>query len=296
MQPMNIMPPAIQNLPTVAAQPVMPQPPFHCWDTPEGEVWTEFYHLDPGFLVRFPGMADYHISSDGKQVTVTPVVGTSEVTLAHLLYNQVIPLAWSHQGRQLLHASAVLVQGRAIAFLGQSGRGKSSLATSFATAGHEFLTDDSVMLLADSAGFRMPAGQPTIRLWQDSLESLLRHTPLSRPSLQYTDKTCILADDQIRHHAGDARLGALFCIGDDVTDRIVIQRIKGQEAILHLIRNSLVLDVENPESLQRNFAQLCHLATTVPMFRLEFPRDYSQLPALRKAVIETFNKLSARPA
>ncbi len=283
--------PQVTRLAPVQQQAAIEIAPFHCWLLPDGSNWTGFYRQEQGYLIRFPALADFLVSPDGNEILMTPVAGVGETTLSHLLHNQIFPLAWSHQGKQVLHASAVIINDKAIAFLGQSGRGKSTLATSFATSGCPFLSDDSLVVTESGNGFIVPPGQATIRLWHDSLDNLVSASTLMHPQLDYTDKACIIADSQIRHHEKEARLGALFCLEDDRSESITIRKIRGQDAILYLVRNSLVLDVEDTGTLRRNFAQISTLAERIPIFRLGFPHDYAQLSLVRNRITETVNKL-----
>ena len=281
----------VTRLAPVQQQSAIEIAPFHCWLLPDGSNWTEFYRHEQGYLIRFPALADFLVSADGHEISMTPLAGVGDATISHLLHNQIIPLARSHQGKQVLHASAVMINDKAIAFLGQSGRGKSTLATSFATSGYPFLSDDSLVVTESGNGFIVPPGQATIRLWHDSLDNLVSASTLMAPQLDYTDKTCIIADSQIRHHEKEARLGALFCLEDECSESITIRNIRGQDAILYLVRNSLVLDVEDTGTLRRNFAQICKLAERIPVFKLGFPHDYSQLSQIRARITETVNKL-----
>ena len=96
--------------------------PFHAWTFPDGALWTEFHRAGGGYLLRFPNLADFQVSADGRNVTCFPVPEVSEATVRHLYLNQVLPLALSKQGHLVFHASAVEVAGGALAFVANSGR------------------------------------------------------------------------------------------------------------------------------------------------------------------------------
>ena len=104
--------------------------PFHNYVLGDGTVWTEFYRSDAGYLLRFPDLADFEVSADGTEVIAHPAKGTDSATVEHLYLNQIAPLALSRQGQPAFHASVVTVSGRAVAFLGKSGMGKSTLVAS----------------------------------------------------------------------------------------------------------------------------------------------------------------------
>ncbi|MDP2163238.1 MAG: hypothetical protein Q8K21_03295 [Hydrogenophaga sp.] len=101
-----------------------PDVPFHEWRLPDGTSWTLFFRHASGYRLRFPGLADFDISTDGLVVQGHPVPGSSDDTLQHLYLNQVLPLALSRQGKLVFHAGAVETPAGAIAFMGVSGRGK----------------------------------------------------------------------------------------------------------------------------------------------------------------------------
>jgi len=42
--------------------------PFHRYTFENGTVWTEFYRTTTGYLLRFPGLADFEVSADGDAV------------------------------------------------------------------------------------------------------------------------------------------------------------------------------------------------------------------------------------
>ena len=139
-----------QRLIQLEALPARPQPaldsePFNQYIFDDGSVWTEFHRDGDNYLLRFPGLADFLVSADGRKVRVHAVETTDESTIEHLYINQLVPLALSRQGIPTFHASVVTVPGGAVAFLGKTGAGKSTLAASFALQGSAFLTDDGLI-------------------------------------------------------------------------------------------------------------------------------------------------------
>jgi hypothetical protein len=63
-----------------------------------------------------------------------------------MLLGQILPLVAALRGYHVLHASAIEIDGRAIALSGQPGTGKSTLALEFALRGHGILAEDVVAL------------------------------------------------------------------------------------------------------------------------------------------------------
>lgn len=59
---------------------------------------------------------------------------------------QVLPFAALLRGLEIFHASAVVLDGRAVAFVGPSGAGKTSVALECRRRGAEFLADDVLAL------------------------------------------------------------------------------------------------------------------------------------------------------
>ena len=79
-----------------------------------------------GYLLRAPGFARILIALDGTEVLCDPEQGSLE--WGTLLPAQALPLAATLKGLEVLHASGVLLDGRALLFTGPAGAGKSSLA------------------------------------------------------------------------------------------------------------------------------------------------------------------------
>jgi hypothetical protein len=106
------------------------------------------------FRVAAPGFGEHFVSSDGVTLeSRPPEIGGDQ--WQRLFFAQVVPLAAAAQGLDLLHASAVELEGRAVAFTGASGVGKTSLTAQLVARGYGFITDD--VLAVDTDGVRMLA-------------------------------------------------------------------------------------------------------------------------------------------
>ena len=172
----------------VRPQALLSHKPFHQWIFPDGTEWLLFYRLNSGYMLRFPDLADFEVSRDGRIATGWAAPGVSLGTVEHLYLNQVLPLALSRQGLLLLHASAVAFDGIGVVFAGESGRGKSTLAASFATTGARFLTDDGLQLDWLDGQCQITPSHPSVRLWEDSQEALIPQATDLAPAVEYTTK------------------------------------------------------------------------------------------------------------
>ena len=275
------------TLQALGARPQAPllQAPFHQWTFPDGTEWTLFYRLDSGFLLRFPDMADFEVSRDGLAVSVWPALGVSVGTVEHLHLNQVLPLALSRQGRLVLHASAVEIDGIGVAFTGESGRGKSTLATSFATSGARFLTDDGLQLDWHNGQCWITPSHPSVRLWEDSQKALIHHAVNLGSAVDFTPKVRLLAGDRLAFCDSAQPLRQVYFLGNGVAPSLTIEAVRPSEALMELVKNSFLLDIEERELLAWHFDEMVRLAELPIYYRLDYPRRYEDLPRVREAII-----------
>lgn len=245
-----------------------------------------------GFLLRFPNLADFQIEDNGRAIRCWPAPGLTEGTIQHLYLNQVLPLALSKQGKLVFHASAVEIDGVAVAFMAESGKGKSTLAASFATSGFRFLTDDGLMVEACDDGYRVMPSHPSIRLWQDSEASLIAPDTPTAPALEFTSKSRFLAGETIPFCDSPRPLRRVYFLGDGSAPEVMFQRMRPAEALIELVKHSFLLDIEEREMLAAHFDELSSLANLPIYYRLDYPRRYEDLATVRQAIIEHAKKES----
>lgn len=264
----------------------LPGGPVREWTLPEGVPWTRFYRTPAGFLLRFPDLADFEISEDGGTVRSWPAPGISDASLQHLYLNQVLPLALSKGGQLVFHASAVDLDGEGIAFMGCSGRGKSTLAASFATSGFPFLADDGLVIDSSGAESRIIASHPSIRLWEDSQRALIGAGARTAPSVDFTSKERFLAGEEIRFCAQPRRLSRVYFLGEGTEQAPPFERMTRSDALIELVRHSFLLDIEDRVLLAAHFDKLSSLASRPIFYRLDFPRRFEELGRVRQAILE----------
>ncbi len=258
---------------------------FHEWMCPDGTTpWTRFYRSEAGYLLRFPDLADFEVSRDGSKIRCWPVPGTTDDTVQHLYLNQVLPLALSKLGKFILHASAVEIDRVAVAFVGESGRGKSTLAASFATSGSRFLTDDGLVLGTRGGECTAMPSHPSIRLWDDSREALIDEDTAIAPAVQFTSKARLFAGRNIAFCDQPRPLRRVYFLGTGEQSAPAFDRVSPSEALIELARHSFLLDVEERQMLAAHFDELADLAKLRVFYKLDYPRNYENLAGVRNAI------------
>jgi hypothetical protein len=122
-----------------------------------------------GLLLCIPDVGRYWMAG-GREIIVDPAAGASERDVRLFLLGSALAGILHQRALLPLHANAVVIGGRAIAFMGHPGAGKSTLAAWFHDRGFQVLADD-VCLVTWSEGGRALAhpGIPRLRLTSTSL-------------------------------------------------------------------------------------------------------------------------------
>ncbi len=102
-------------------------------------------HPEVGYLIWGPTYGRHHLSVDGGHARCLPG-DTDADAQQRLLIAQVLPFAALLHGYEVLHASAVVWEGGAIALVGPSRAGKTSVALELCRRGASFLADDVLVL------------------------------------------------------------------------------------------------------------------------------------------------------
>jgi hypothetical protein len=103
-----------------------------------------------GYSVRSDGFGSHWIGASGEEMLCAPEATEPGWRWQRLLTGQLLPFAAVLQGLEVLHASGVVIGGRALAIVGAPGAGKTTLASHLVLRGAELLTDD--VLAIEPAG------------------------------------------------------------------------------------------------------------------------------------------------
>ncbi len=262
---------------------------FHTWSGPNGEPIMAAARREGRYLLQFFGLARFDLDFRARVIAIRPLEGCPDETLVHLLLDQVLPRAICHEGRLVLHASAVaLADGSAVAFSGVSGRGKSTLASAFFRAGYRVLSDDCLLLDPRDGGVMAVAAYTSMRLWSDSADSLFTRPQQGRlrasPMAHYTNKV-VLSPECLATAAEPAPvpLKALYLL--EPPGPLQLVEAGGMAAIMALVEAQFALDVVDRESVRRGFAAVQRVAGQVPVFRLAYPRDFRLLSAVIDTIV-----------
>jgi len=198
------------------------------------------------------------------------------------------------RGMLCLHASSVLVGGRAIGLMGVAGAGKSTTSAAMASMGYPLISEDHLALALDGGRWMAQPGYPIVRLWPDSAE-MLAGGPANLPELapgfrkRYLNLagTTMLASEA-------APLADLYILLPRVNadDAPRIQPLDAQQRLMAVIRNSYTTVVLNKTQKGGEFQTLAKLAAAVPVFSVTPHSDPARLPDLCRAIA----KHAANPA
>jgi hypothetical protein len=230
----------------------------------DGEAVLLTVELAPpaGYLLHAPGFARILIAPDGTELLCDPEPGSAEWSA--LLTAQALPLAATLQGFEVLHASGVVLRGRAALFAGPPGAGKSSLAAALLRRGDaELLSDDTVALELRAGAPIAHPGAALLLLRAAEHERLsARERAVLGPPETFLGKQRYSPSVT----ASSAPFGELFLL-ERSTHGPPVERIEAVDPFA-LLASTFNLSVRTPERLTRHLDLAVALATTGRIHRL----------------------------
>jgi len=260
-------------------------------DLADGTRWASRAKTAKGYLLRYHDLADFEVDRAGRElVCQCRSDDVSDLTLRALLVDYVLPLILALRGKCVLHASAVATERGACAFAGDSGIGKSTLATSLSLAGYAVLTDDFLILERRETVIASPS-HPHVKLREDSLEALLPDGTNAAPVADYTAKRRLRLDlpkwgAAIQSHPVSRIffLSRIETAGGASSAKPRMEALSRRDACMELINYGMRLDSTDPELLAREFDFAQYAANHIPMKRLWLPNDLRALDAVREVI------------
>jgi len=220
-------------------------------------------------LLTIPNVARYRIA-DGREIVIEASDGVPDRNLRLFLLGSAFGALLHQRGMLPLHANAIEVDGRAIAFMGEAGAGKSTLAAWFHDQGFRVVADDVcvVQRAEDGSAYAYP-GLPRLRLWDEVL-TLTGRDP-SRYERSYVGPADRAEKFDVPIEAASAATSALPLAAVFVLDRgsqFSIDRLSGVEAAEAIFANTYRGAYVAPAGGQQaHWAMATTLARDIPMFR-----------------------------
>ena len=80
-------------------------------------------------------------------------------------------------------------------------------------------------------------------------------------------------------------LRRVYFLGEGVAPLLIIEAVRPAEALVELVSNSFLLDIEEKQLLAWHFDEMVRLAELPIYYRIDYPRRFEYLPRVREAII-----------
>jgi hypothetical protein len=263
------------------------RPALLVWRSPEGDSFRFAYSDGTEFVLEPPA---------GRIWARWPEPITFDDTVVYLL-GPILGYWLRLQEIACLHASAIAVDGRAIAFLGPAHAGKSTTAAFFAQRGYPVLSEDIVALREEGEAFLVAPGYPLLRLWPRSVRHLYG-TPTALPRMTPNYGKCYL---DLRaggdgFHRDPLPLAAIYLLGERLADPAMpaVEAVPPAAGLMSLVANTYTNYLLDPAARAQEFQALARLIGRIPLRRVTPHADATFLPQLCDAILDDYRKMSSR--
>lgn len=276
--PMQV-PPGIEPFYTSADLDETGQPLLRAWRCPPAG----------DYRLAFSDGTAAALTADGRRVWAATPPGSSLEDTGSYLLGPILGVVLRLRGIPCLHASAVAVDGRAIALVGASGAGKSSTAAAFARLGLPVLSDDVVALRTVGDRFWVQPAYPRVRLWPESVAGLYGSAEALPRIAPGWDKRGL--DLGGRFQREPLPLAAVYWLGPRDPGATVVEPLRPAEALLHLLTESYATHFQDQALRAQEFQQLGRLVERLPVRRLRSGDGLSRIDERCAAILADFRSL-----
>jgi hypothetical protein len=210
-----------------------------------------------------------------------------------MLIGQVAGFMMARRGIPSLHASAVVIDGQAVAFIAPPGHGKSTLAAGFVRRGASLLTDDVLPLVQQDGEIVGRPSLPMMKLWHDTAHQafdLTIATAAETKNRVLVEKPLVTDRAQLRFAEGPSPLRAIYVVDrfDPAvrgTSGVRSERLNPQAALAALITQTYRGDILTPAEMAGMLPFYAQVAARVPVRRLSYPTGFDRQEASQAQVL-----------
>jgi hypothetical protein len=234
------------------------------------------------------------VRSRGAEMVVDPLPGTPLDVAATWVQGAGLSLMLHQRGYLVLHASAVSVDGVAICFVGDVGKGKSTTAAAVSERGNPLLCDDLAAARAtpDGKATCIRPGIPHLKLTSQSLEFL--HEDAAAHTLVAGDEEKRVRLSRKTISSEPIELAAIYIL--DWADQMTIEPLSQQTAMIEMMRHAFVarhsgfLRVTGTD--QAHFKNCTDVVKAAAVCWLKRPRSFEQLLQVAQMVEQHARRLA----
>jgi hypothetical protein len=243
----------------------------------DGSIWAYTYAEGSERWMHLPGIASFRFGSRGEDAVAVPAAGTppmSESVIEDAYQRAVLPMELHAHGNEAIHASAVLMGSRVVAFCGRSQTGKSTVAYGLHRRGYRVWADDTVVLDADAEIAQSIPYPHRLRIRGEAAEYF------DLDELRRRDTSSWTALEQAQ--PDPAPLASVFLLERDAQADAPVEtvRLTPAEALAGLLEHAYWFRLDDAERRRRMIRKYFLLATQVPVFRMRFRAALDQLPEM----------------
>ncbi|WP_300016014.1 hypothetical protein [Pseudonocardia sp.] len=253
-------------------------------DDGAGATFYSFARDAASTTLRFPGLCEFVGERCFTDVTVHLHPGVDAGILPVLAAGTVLAVHLKLRGELVLHASAVEVDGRAVAFVGASGMGKSTLAALMCTAGAQLMTDDVLRVAGlDDAAPRAYPGSTESRL-REGARSLADDATWAAAGPTADGRLAVRARSHLTEPLPLA--ACVIPLRSPSVEEVSVQRYPPAVALRVLLRFPRIRAWTEPITTEREFHALGDLVERVPVFGAAMPPGPPFGPHVVPALLE----------
>jgi hypothetical protein len=233
-----------------------------------------------GFTLRFFGQCDFDLDEGARRLTICVDPNVDPQIAELLLTSSALSFLLELRGHCVIHASAVVHRDSAVAFMGPSGSGKSSLAAALCALGAPLLSDDVLRIHSVHAAHATHCNRGSLAL---------RLRPDARPLLQLFPDATPSIDERFVVHAVPASQASypLACLlAPEFGDQLQLVRLSGVDACAAVLKAARVASWCSATRAARQFEALALLARSLPVYRLELPAGLLDLAPGRQQLFD----------
>ncbi|MBW4557539.1 MAG: hypothetical protein KME59_16680 [Trichormus sp. ATA11-4-KO1] len=217
----------------------------------------------------------------GCEITIAPEPGVDEALLCTILLGPILSILLRQRGLLVLHASCVDINNKAVAFMGGSGWGKSTLATAFHTSGFDVLSDDVMPIQIDSGQPIVFPAYPQFKLWPEAAASLGQDTESLSPIHQNAPKLGYKFARGFQQNPLPLQRIYVLARGDEHE----ITELQPQDAFVELVRHTRAMSLVTEQEFLTSHMRLCtELVKKVDFCRFTRKPSLADLPDLVKLI------------